>query len=276
MTAAAAWLATLPDRVAECLERWRLLPSEPFLTATGPGTLPVRLPGGGDAVLKLAHPHRESEHEGLALRTWNGDGAVRLIDEDVSLHALLIERCVPGTPLSEVGNERALAVLIDLLPRLWKPATSPPFRSLAAEAAWWAADLRHRWEGAGRPFEERILDAALDALATLPATQGEPVLLHQDLHGDNVLRAQREPWLVIDPKPLAGERELGLAPIIRSAELGPERRDLARRLDRLTAELGLDRQRARLWCVVQSVAWSFDGGEHLPGHIAVARWLLDA
>ena len=79
---------------------------------------------------------------------------------------------------------------------------------------------RRRWERSGRPFERRLVDAALDAFAALPPTQGEQVLLHQDLHADNVLAAEREPWLAIDPKPLVGEREFGIAPIVRSIELG--------------------------------------------------------
>jgi streptomycin 6-kinase len=99
------------------------------------------------------------------------------------------------------------------------------------------------------------------------------VLLHQDLHGWNVLAAQREPWLVIDPKPLVGERELGLAPIIRSQELGAGRREVMRRLDQLTSAFGLDRERARQWCIAQTVAWSIGEGD-IPDHVQVVEWLL--
>jgi streptomycin 6-kinase len=101
------------------------------------------------------------------------------------------------------------------------------------------------------------------------------VLLHQDLHGDNVLAAQREPWLAIDPKPLAGEREFGVAPIVRSRELGHSRSEVLGRFDRLVSELGLDRERARGWTIGQTIAWAFDG-EHRGAHADVARWLLEA
>ena len=107
---------------------------------------------------------------------------------------------------------------------------------VAEEAAWWRSYLPSHWEQAGRPFERRLLDAALDALSVLPGTQGDQVLVNQDLHGDNVLSARREPWLLIDPKPLLAEREFALAPIIRSAELGHSRKAVLRRLDRLSAE----------------------------------------
>ena len=101
------------------------------------------------------------------------------------------------------------------------------------------------------------------------------MLLHQDLHGDNVLAAQREPWLAIDPKPLVGEREFGIAPVVRSRELGHSRRDVLNRFDRLTAELGLDRERARGWTIAQTIAWAFDGDVRQT-HVETARWLLEA
>lgn len=265
----------LPARVESCVERWRLTLDAPFPTAYVSFAAPARLADGRKAVLKLPFPHRESEHEALALAHWKGDGAVMLLDADAGLGAFLIERCVPGTPLSRREPDEALEVLAGMLPRLWKPATSPPFRALADEAAWWASHLRESWELAGRPYPEALVDAALDALHTLPAAQGEQVLVHQDLHGDNVLCAEREAWLAIDPKPLVGEREFGLAPIIRSFEFGHSRHDVVGRLDRLTSALSLDRERARRWCLAQTVAWSI-GSDFLPRHVQTATWLLEA
>jgi streptomycin 6-kinase len=246
----------------------------PFPYAFTSLALPAQLEDGSDAVLKVLFVDRETEHESIALRHWDGNGAIRLLDEFLPRHALLLERCIPGTPLASAGAKTALDVLTRLLPRLWKPAASPPFRSLAEEAEWWGSRLRPRWHEAGRPFEEKLLETALDALRWLPRSQGDQVLLHQDLHGGNVLAAQREPWLAIDPKPLVGEREFGLAPIIRSSELGHSREDVRRRLDQLSSDLGLDRERARLWCIAQTVAWSI-GGDAAPSHLETARWLLD-
>jgi streptomycin 6-kinase len=225
-------------------------------------------------VLKIQWPHRESGHEAVALELWNGDGAVRLLAHDEERHALLLERARPGAHLAELGPEGALDVLIGLLPRLWKPAGAP-FRSLADEAEWWAGYIHDEWTAAGKPCEQELVDFAVAALEELSPTQGEQVLVHQDLHGDNVLAAQRDPWLAIDPKPLAGERELGLASIIRSFELGHSERAVVHRLDRLSSELGLDRDRARRWAIAQTIAWSF-GSEFQRTHVETARWLLQA
>jgi streptomycin 6-kinase len=164
--------------------------------------------------------------------------------------------------------------LIGLLPRLWRPA-GRPFQSLADEAAWWTSYIRDEWEAAGRPFEQTLVDAAISALDELAPTQGEQVLLHQDLHADNVLAADREPWLTIDPKPLVGEREFALAPIIRSFELGQSEQNVVHRLDRLSAELGLDRERARGWALAQTIAWTSDS-QFQSSHVETARWLLEA
>ncbi len=225
-------------------------------------------------MLKIQWPHRESEHEAAALELLDGDGAVRLLAHDEERHALLLERCVPGTHLSEREPEAALDVLVELLPQLWKPA-GPPFRPLADEAAWWVGYLPEQWKRDGRPFERELLDAAVSALEELAPSQGEQVLLHQDLHGDNVLAAEREPWLVIDPKPLVGEREFGLASIIRSFELGHSEEAVRHRLDRLTSELGLDRERARKWALGQTIAWT-SGSDFQSTHVENARWLLQA
>jgi streptomycin 6-kinase len=266
----AEWLEAVPRLAAEAAEAWRIDLGPPFAA----GMVSLVLPAGDDAVLKVQFPHGEDQHEADALRVWNGDGAVRLLAHDEQRHALLLERCVPGTHLRAVDPDAALDVAVSLLPRLWKPAGAP-FRPLADEAAGWAERLRAKWEAAGRPFERRLLDAALDALEVLPPTQGEQVLLHQDLHADNILAAQREPWLAIDPKPITGEREFGVTALVRAFELGPTRRDLLHRLDRLTSELGLDRERVARWTLAQTVAWSFGSG-YFAEHVESARRLLDA
>src|SRR5262249_41098372 len=157
----------------------------------------------------------ESEHAAEAFQRWDGDGAVQLLARDEERHALLLERCEPGTALSQ-GASDPLGVLIELLPRLWKSGDG--FRTVAEEA--------ERWSVGDLPqvADERLRDAAAQLLRELVPTQGELVLVHQDLHGENVLAAQRQPWLVIDPKPLAAERELTAAPIVRSTELGHSKR----------------------------------------------------
>ena len=267
------WLERVPDLVAECVEEWGLQLGEPYEPGAAGYAVPVELQDGRQAVLKLIYPHRESEHEVDALALWDGHGAVKLLARDDDRSAMLLERCDSGETLAAAGADVALEVLTGLLPRLWVVG-GEPFHTLEDEASWWIGYLPEQWERSGRTVELRLVDAAVDALSLLYQSQGEQVLLNQDLHGDNVLAAEREPWLVIDPKPLIGEREFAVAPIVRSFELGHSKREALYRLDRLTADLGLDRERARGWTIGQTMAWAFDS-EYDATHLETVQWLLE-
>jgi streptomycin 6-kinase len=260
----AAWLAGVPTLLADTATSWGLTLGEAYSPGAAGHAVRAELSDGTPAVLKLSNAHRESLQEADALERWGGDGAVRLLERDDARNAMLLERCEPGTFLSH--SDDALDVLIGLLPRLWKSGTG--FNTLEDEASIWADEI------ARDVRDETLRDAALHYLRILPSTQAEQVLLHQDLHGDNVLAAERESWLVIDPKPLAGEREFSVAPIVRSDELGHSKHEVLHRLDRLTSELGLDRDRALGWTVAQTVAWS-GGGDYVEPHMQVVRWLLE-
>jgi streptomycin 6-kinase len=262
----ADWLSRVPELVTQCREEWGLRLGRPYPQGAAGYAVRATLPDGTHAVLKLSNPHRESLQEADALDRWNGNGAVRLLARDDERQALLLERCEPGSFLSERPADEALGVLIGLLPRLWKSGDG--FRPLSDEAELWIGEIE-REVGDGK-----LKHAALCYLRELAPTQGEQVLVHQDLHGENVLAAEREPWLAIDPKPLAAEREFAAAPIVRSFELGHSKVDVLRRLDRLSSELGLDRERVRGWTVAQTVAWS-GGSDYVDEHMQTVRWLLE-
>jgi streptomycin 6-kinase len=283
----AAWLARLPDVVAACCAAWDLTPGAPFEPATVSYVARVVRADGGAAVLKVNFPEPESEHEADALAHWAGAGAVRLLEHDPERRALLVERCEPGDRLWGVADEaeadRHAAAVLRALWAAPPPGADHPYRTLAGEARRWARDLPRRWERHGRPFERALVDRAVawtaDLLAT-PDGHGD-VVVHQDLHGGNVLRAARGPWLAIDPKPLVGERAFDLASLVRDrradlrADPAPRRRIRAR-LDRLTAETGLDRERIRRWAVVHALAWGLDDDEWFPDLVACAEWLAAA
>jgi streptomycin 6-kinase len=209
---------------------------------------PARLADGTEAVLKVQLPGDfEAEHEAEALRFWDGKGAVRLLEHDPERRALLIERCRPGTPLGDQYDDADVEVAATLMGRLWR--TAPPevaWRRIDREAERWLGELPQRYGG-------RLLEEAIDAIPKLVATQAELVLCHQDLHGGNILRAEREPWLAIDAKPILAEPAYDTVALIRDAR--PSLDQLRRRLDLLSGLLGLDRERMRLWGLVKSLAW---------------------
>jgi streptomycin 6-kinase len=274
------WLAGVPWIVRECADAWDLTVGAPYRGGKVGLALRVERADGTPAVLKLSFPGRDTAGEAAALAHWQGQGAVRLLERDDARHALLLERCEPGGQLSDVADEdEALTVATRLLATIWRP---PPdahsFRSLEAEAAAWAEKLPRQWKARGRPFERELLDAAVAAYRELGSDQEEAVVCHQDFHGGNVLRATRERWLAIDPKPLVGERAFDTSWLLRDrrasvgADAHPERR-LRRRLDLLSTELGLDRERIRRWGTARMVTWALEAGR-VNGHVDCARLLL--
>jgi streptomycin 6-kinase len=277
MPAGPEWLDRLPRLAAECAEQWSLQLEPPSAASNASLVVPA-----GDVVLKLNPPDDESEHEPDALRVWSGEGAVRLLAHDPERRALLLERCRPGTTLLELDDDAAGDVVAALLPRLWKP---PPrtLRLSSDLALRWIDELPRQWHATGRPFERSLLDAAVAALRELGPTQGPLVLSNEDFHAGNVLRGTREPWLAIDPKPIAAEREFTLLAMIRDRPrevlAGPRpRARLQRRLDRLSSDLELDRSRGRYWTGAHTLAWGFepDLSYYHAGHADVARLLLAA
>lgn len=246
------WLASLPRLAAECAEQWNLELEEPIDT---PHSLVVP---AGEAVLKLNAPsHFEADREADALAHWAGAGAVLLLARDDSRRAFLCERCRPGLRLWDVRADEP-SVAAELIPRLSLELRGPhPFRQLADEAERWADEVPQRYESGGRPFERTLLDFA-DAVFR-SVDRGAVFLVNQDLHGGNILQAEREPWLVIDPKPLVGERELDGVGLLRNAAFNGEAGAAAlRRWLDVLAEIGLDRERARGWGVAHALAWGWD------------------
>ena len=190
---------------------------------------------------------------------------------------MLIERCVPGTPLGRVYDDASLEVVADTLHRLWRPPTADvSWRRLEDVAEAWGERLPFDRERHGRPYERRLLEEARDALRTLGPSQQDLVLCHQDLHGGNILSAKREPWLAIDSKPIVAERAYDAVPAVRDLDESGRitATDLRRRLDHLSALLGVDRERVRRWTIAKHLAWG-TGGLYFPHEVEVVRLAVE-
>ncbi|MFB4316725.1 aminoglycoside phosphotransferase family protein [Actinomadura sp. 21ATH] len=277
-----AWIAALPGLVDGCLEFWGLKPDgEPRHGMAGL-VVPVVRGDGTPAVLKVRLVNEESEGEGGALRAWDGQGAVRLLDEDPAAGALLLERLDAERSLMAVEDDaRALELLAGLLGRLVARPAPDGMRRLTDIAH---AMVRQVPEAvAAFPDRRRILEACAGAVAEL-ADEGGDRLLHWDLHYENVLAGTREPWLAIDPNPLAGDPGFDLMPALDNrwdeiAARGDVARAVRWRFDLMVDALGLDRARAAGWTlgrVLQNTLWDAEDGEPemSPVQLAIGEALL--
>lgn len=256
------WLATLPDTIATLCERWNLVvDGEPRHGDNGVAVpvLPMRQ-DREPLVLKVSWPDHLVAEQALALRFWDGRGTVRLHDTAPEVGALLLERLDDRRTLLSLPVEQALPVIGTLLRRLAIPA--PPdstFRTTTGVAADLRDSLRGRWEAAGRPLPESTLDTAI-AVAGELAQDAPSVMVDSDLHYEQVLSSEREPWLVIDPQVLVGDIEYQCGQLLwtRLDEMA-DSAGLRWSLDALTEAAQLDPARARAWALLRAVDYRLWG-----------------
>ncbi len=246
-----AWIRALPDHVKALCEQWNLAvdgsPMHGFLSLI----VPVRR-GDEPCVLKLSWADEATTGEAAALIAWDGRGAVRLLEVEPSLDALLLERLDAGRSLSDVPIEEAIGIAGRLLRRLAIPAPTG-IRPLRAVAGDLGRDLLERWERYGRPIPRRWLDQARDLASQLGAPGGR-LLVNYDLHYADVLASTREPWLAVDPKVVAGDPEFGVAQLLwRRLEEIEARGGFHHHFHALTEAAELDPALARAWTLVRCV-----------------------
>ncbi len=248
----ADWLDRLPRLLRELVDEWSLAPDGAAVHGHTAVVVPVRTDDGDAAVLKVGWPHWEAEHEALALQTWHGNGAARLLRADPHRWALLLERLDPRD-LTQEWDVQACEVVGALYGRLHVPAP-PQLRRLSDQASRWAEELGRLDRGA--PVPHRLVDQARSLcrdLAVDPATDGR--LLHTDLHFENVLwSAAAGEWVAIDPKPLSGDPHYELAPMLWNeydVYAGRLRDGVRQRFMTLVEAADLDEHRARAWAIVR-------------------------
>ncbi|MGW5972978.1 aminoglycoside phosphotransferase family protein [Streptomyces sp. NPDC055186] len=258
-----AFVSGLPGLTSAFLDHWDLRITGAPMHGVSALVLPVDRADGTPAVLKLQIPDEETEGEPVALRTWNGDGAVRLLDHDASTGTMLLERLDPARTLAHLPDVReALLVIARLLAHL----TSTPAPAGLRRLGDIAHALLERTPGAlARTPDPAVRRTLADCAAALREVADEPGdrLLHWDLHYDNVLAADRAPWLAIDPKPLAGDPGFDLWPALANRFDADHPADTVWRFDALTDVLGLDRDRARAWTharLLQNSLWHTENG----------------
>ncbi len=247
------WLGRLPVALRRLETEWSLSLGAPFEGDDGTCSwvAPVSLSDGRTAVLKIGMPHMESAQEVDGLRFWDGDPTVKLLESDCGAGAMLIEYCEPGIALRSEPEPEQDVVIARLLRRLWRrPSGFYRFRHLAEMLAHWSAETMARtesWPDSG------LVSEGLRLFDELSKPRAADVLLATDLHAGNVLRAQREPWLVIDPKPFIGDPAYDATQHL----LNCEQRLLAdpeETIKRFADLLQVDRRQVRLWSFARAAA----------------------
>lgn len=246
------WLQRLPEAIKELQQRWALNLAQPFDSpeVSCAWVAPAVRADGTPAVLKVGMPHMEGAQEITGLRFWNSEPTVRLLESDEALGAMLLERCNPGSHLRALPESEQDVVIADLLRRLWRSPSTPSFRPLSDLMCYWSectekdSDL---WP------EPDLVRTGLDLFKELSRPDPGGVLLATDFHAGNVLRAERHPWLVIDPKPFVGDPAYDATQhLFNCAERLYENPHAL--IGRLSALLGVSPERVKLWTFARAAA----------------------
>jgi streptomycin 6-kinase len=273
-----AWLENLPQLLDKLLLRWSLRLQSPFdHDATCSWVAPVVRSNGSQAVLKLAMPHMEGRDEIPGLRYWSGRSMVKLLEADEDSGAMLLEQCLPGTTLRSETEPAQDEIIAGVLKGLWGSRTEKigtetirtetigtertglsGFRPLSEMIDLWCQETiaqRRLWPDAGLVYE------GLRLMKELARPAPADVLLATDLHAGNVLRAERESWLAIDPKPFVGDRSYDPVQHVINCETRLHRNP-AGLVERVAGLTEVDAERLRLWVFARAAADPRDDWTH--------------
>lgn len=261
------WLDALPRLVHDLVGEWELEYDGAPRHGNCALVVPVRTTGGRPAMLKVSWPHDEEEHEHVGLELLRGNGMVRMYRADPRRHVLLLERLHADEDLRSVPIDEACEVVAGLYRRIHVPAP-PQLHPLTDYIIRWTAGLEAL--PADAPIPRRLVEQSIalgKEFVSDPASTG--TMIHGDLHFENVLAADREPWLVIDPKPMSGDQHYELAPMLwnrwdEAVTSGNVREAVRRRFFLLVDAAELDEERARDWVVVREIhnaLWAIEDAE---------------
>lgn len=261
----AAWLDELPAISEELLGRWKCVPDGEVMHGGVGIIVPVLRPAEGAAVMKVSFPHPGNVHEPDAFVAWGGRGAVRLYERDDARFAMLLERARPSTLAELDDGDEVVTVAGRISRRLAIPAP-PGLPRLREQADSWAAQFRRDAQELTHTLPGYVVDAAVATAQELGHDQPES-LIHGDLHARNILSADREPWLAVDPKGYAGDPAYDGGTLLKSqaltlVEADDLRKALFRALHVFAEAAEVDRERARRWAQFHAVQSSFWGRRH--------------
>ena len=262
----AAWLERLPALIDDCARRWSLTVLPPYPLSYN-YVAPATRADGTPVVLKVGFYSGEPIDQIAALRHYDGHGMVQLLEADSDRGAFVLERLTPGVSLILMeDDQQATAIAAEVMRQIWQGpgGAAPPEHAFPSIADWvdGMQRMRDHFGGGTGPFPRALVEEAESLFAELLASPAAPVLLHGDLHHDNILSATRAPWLAIDPKGIVGEPAYEVGALLRNPlpqllAMPNPGRVTARRVDQLAEALGIDRARIRGWGLAQAVlsAW---------------------
>lgn len=266
------WLEQLPALIQAVERRYDLTVKQPVPNLSFNYVVTAVRSDNTELILKLGVPNKELTSEIASLQLCAGRGSVRLLASDAEQGVLVLERLQPGHSLVSFfpeNDDEATRIAANVMQQFWRPVPQQNRFPTVYDWSFGLQQLRQLFDGGVGPFPEYLVDEAENLFAELIPSMDDAVVLHGDLHHDNILAATRQPWLIIDPKGVIGEREYEVVALLRNPIPGiyatsELQQVLERRIAILQEMLGFNRQRMIGWGVahcVLSAWWSYESDD---------------
>ena len=267
------WLNELPSIIETYKKKWGIEVFPPFSSLTYNYVAPAQTRDGKAVVLKISFPdNKEFISEIEALNFFDGQGSIQVLQEDRDNLVMLLEKAEPGNRIREVAPEdKQISLVVAVLKKLHKPISSESSFAFLAISDWAKAFGRYKktFSKKSGPVPQWMFEKAEEIFTQYPKDKKELVLLHGDLHSDNILISDRG-WLAIDPKGVIGEREFELGAYLRNPYYDyPKGSDYKKlethRILQFSEELGFDKKRILDWafaCAVISLLWFLEDEDY--------------
>lgn len=266
------WLENIPVIIKKYEQEWGITCLSPFPLSYN-YVAPAKTQDERHVVLKISFPNNhEFPLELKALNFYDGMGSIKILREDIENGVMLLEKAEPGTRIRDISpDEKQISFASDVMRKIHKPVPDNITSLFPSILDWAKAFDRYKakFTSVSGPVPQWMFDRAETIFKEFPKDKKQLVLLHGDLHSDNILLSNRG-WLAIDPKGIVGEREFELGAYLRNPYYdypkGSEYRKLeTKRIIQFAEELGFDKKRILDWafaCAVISLLWFLEDEDY--------------
>ena len=271
------WVQSLPDLISKSETQFGIEVQAPFENLSYNYIAHGMNRENRSIVLKLSFEKAALYKEMRTLTALAGRGAVEVIEWNDEIGAAVLERAIPGTPLSATLDDReATEVFCEVFRRLHHQHVTEE-ASFQTMREWFQAFVRYRTHfGSTGPIPDHWVVRAEETLEDLLKTTTRPVLLHSDLHHENILQRGDNEWAVIDPKGILGDIYFEtLQYLLNYVDRGGDCDTvLSRRVAIISERLSLDPKRIAQWGIARGVldaCWAVEDGGDWKGGIEISE-----
>lgn len=252
--------------IDSCMKKWQLSDVTPLVPSAGANNYVARAYSElykADVVLKIL---LADTNEPEALKLFNGNSCVQLLDYELTIKSLLLEYITPGITLKTLfpaQDDKAIEITAELIRTLPIKVLHEQAKEFKTVNQW--LDLLFTFQN--KKISQHLLQKAQQLTEQLLSSKSELYLLHGDLHHENILQSG-DAWIAIDPKGVVGplEYEVGrfiMNPIPDLLQQPNAKEIIKNRIEKFSEILGFDKQVLLEWAFVQAVlsaCWTQEGG----------------